>query len=177
MPTLGFKGFFIKCCPAEIRNEKINRTIKVSKERTNRLCTKLRSEMRNTNQEITQEEKQKRIELENFFDYVAKEIAKNPHCWECGAFIPKAYYRSSSAHVIQKRKEYGFPSVAANKDNFLILGAHCKCHGRYDTCWEYAAQMKVFPIAIEKFKKIYPFIDKSEYKNIPEVLLQEIEPK
>lgn len=114
--------------------------------------------------------------LELFFKNAAKEIAFMPQCAECGAFIPKSFYRAATAHVLPKRKEYGFPSVADNFNNWLKLGSGCGCHQRYDRSWEDAAQMKIFPLAIEKFKILYPLIDKKELKNLPEVFLQEIEP-
>lgn len=110
--------------------------------------------------------------LQKFYNHVASEISKNPYCCECGSFIHEKYYRASSAHVLPKRKEYGFPSVSTNFINFLALGATCGCHHKYDTSWEDAAKMKVFPKAIEIFIELYPQIDKSELKNIPEVFLK-----
>ena len=109
-------------------------------------------------------------ELELWYDNIAKIIDKNPYCWNCGAFIPKSFYRAATAHVIPKRRVYGFPSVKTHESNYLILGAGCGCHGKYDTCWEYASKMKIWPIAVERFKAIYPFIYKGELKNIPELL-------
>ncbi len=125
------------------------------------------------------------ISLENFFKDAAKEIAKNPYCIECGTFIPekikiigKNYsmdgYRCATAHVLPKKKEYGFPSVAANSINRLFLGAGCGCHNKYDSSWDNASKMKVFPLAIEKFIMLYPLIDEKEHKNIPNVFLREI---
>lgn len=117
----------------------------------------------------------KRTEMDLYWLSGAKELAKRPFCMECGNFIPDRYYRSSIAHCLPKRKEYGFPSVEANPINRLFLGTHfCGCHQKYDRSWEDAAQMKIFPLAIEIFKKLYPLIDKSERKNIPEVFRQEI---
>lgn len=112
--------------------------------------------------------------LQRYFAEAAKIISMNPYCMECGAFIPEAYYRAASAHVLPKRKEYGFPSVCTMIENLLVLGAGCGCHDKYDRTWEDAATMKVFPKAIEIFKFLYPFIHPSERKNIPEVLRQEI---
>lgn len=116
-----------------------------------------------------------------------KEISKHPHCMECGKKIPEKIklvgkkftldgYRCATAHVLPKRKEYGFPSVASNPINRLFLGAGCGCHDRYDRSWEDAAKMKVWPLAVEIFKKLYPLIHPSEKKNIPDILLQELDP-
>lgn len=115
--------------------------------------------------------------LQNFFAEAAKIIEKHPYCQECGKFIPQKYYRAATAHVLPKRKEYGFPSVATHFDNFLMLGSGCGCHQKYDRTWEEAATMKVFPLAVVIFLKLYPLLTQEEKKNIPEVFLQELQPK
>lgn len=110
--------------------------------------------------------------------YIAKEkdVAANPFCQECKEPISKKYCRAAVAHCLPKRKEYGFPSLATNPINKLILGAGCGCHSRYDRSWEDAAKMKVWPLAVEIFKQLYHLIPANEKKNIPDLLLQEIEP-
>jgi hypothetical protein len=115
--------------------------------------------------------------MEKWVEQFAAIIEANPHCDECGTFIPKKYYRAASAHCLPKRKDYGFPSVKLHPDNRLVLGAGCGCHHKYDSTWEQAAQMKIFPKAIEIFLILYPHIAPSERKNIPDVLLQELQPK
>lgn len=99
-------------------------------------------------------------------------------CMECGGETRNpvfVYAKCSIAHVLPKR-EVMFPSVCTHDDNSLELCTTNGCHHRYDNSWEDAAQMKVWPIAVEKFKRIYPFIAPAERKNIPDVLIQEIEP-
>lgn len=115
--------------------------------------------------------------MEAWFDEFAKIIEADPYCDECRSFIPKRFYRAASAHCLPKRKEYGFPSVKLHPDNRLKLGQGCGCHKHYDNTWEEAAQMKIWPKAVAIFLILYPHIAKSEYKNIPEVLLQELPPK
>jgi hypothetical protein len=117
------------------------------------------------------------VALQNFFAECAKELDQHPYCMECGTFIPRKYYRSATAHVLPKRKEYGFTSVASNIINKLFLGAGCGCHSKYDSDWEAAATMKVWPMAVEIFTKLYPLLKPEEKKNIPEVLLQELKPR
>lgn len=98
-------------------------------------------------------------------------------CLNCGQPSEKnneKYWKWSCCHILPKKKEYGFPSVATNMDNCLELCI--KCHTLFDRNWMTAAQMPVFNIAIEKFKKIYPFIAKSQLRFLPECLTQEIEP-
>jgi len=107
---------------------------------------------------------------QNWYFDMGKELAKNPICAECGAWIPPAFYRAAIAHVLPKRKEYGFPSVARHPLNKMFLGAGCGCHKKYDDTWEGASQMKIWSTAIIIFVEIYPFIHPDEYKNIPDIL-------
>ncbi|MDB5200541.1 MAG: hypothetical protein JWO92_2504 [Chitinophagaceae bacterium] len=97
------------------------------------------------------------------------------HCQECGKIILKAFMRAAIAHVLPKKKNQ-FPSVATHENNYIILGAGCGCHNKYDKSWDDASQMKVWPLAVSKFLEIYPFIASKEKKNIPDILLQEISP-
>lgn len=114
-------------------------------------------------------------QLQLWFDNIAKEIKEKPYCWNCGKYITKAFYRAATAHILPKRKEYGFPSVATHPKNYLILGPGCGCHAKYDTSWDDACMMKIWPMAVERFIAIFPEIDRKEYKNLPDVLLQEVE--
>lgn len=111
------------------------------------------------------------IKLQRFFAAAAIELARNPYCIECKAKIPSAFFRAATAHVLPKRKEYGFPSIAAHPANKLFLGAGCGCHSKYDSSWEAASKMKVWPLAVAIFKELYPFISEEEKKNIPQILL------
>lgn len=94
-------------------------------------------------------------------------------CQECGAVIPYYLRHSSVAHVLPKKKDYGFPSVATHPQNAIELGpgAVCGCHTKYDNSWLSASKMKIFPLAKEKFKLIEPFIAEEERKRIPEIFL------
>lgn len=122
------------------------------------------------------EEKPQRDAQNKWFDDVAQKEKKGGYkCWECGTAINPFFIKAAIAHVLPKRDNQ-FPSVKTHPDNYLILGAGCGCHNRYDRTWEDAAQMKVWPLAVERFNKIYPFIAAKEKKNIPEELLQELEP-
>ncbi len=100
-------------------------------------------------------------------------------CMECGGPTTSEEYKFKKAcvaHVLPKRKNQ-FPSVATHPFNDLELCCVNGCHPNYDKDWETASQMKVWPIAVEKFKQIYPAIHPSERKHLPEVLKQEVEPK
>lgn len=139
-------------------------------------------------------EKEERINKtdESLDAWFERKMATNkPVCAECGMeaywllepqIDPKkaeAYrlmWRACQAHVMPKKKNYGFPSIATNDENHIILfpswGGHlCGCHGFYDSNWYNATTMKIWPQIVEKFKKLYPLIPPHEHKNIPEQLL------
>ena len=87
-------------------------------------------------------------------------------------------YRRSIAHLLGKRKA-AFPSVATHPDNWLEL---CffgnSCHTNFDNgiiSWELLKDSLEWSIIRQKFLKIYPFIKADEVKNIPDILLKELE--
>jgi len=87
-------------------------------------------------------------ELDKWFEYVATIIASNPYCWECGEQIPSFYYRHASAHIFPKSI---FESVSTHPFNFLVLGASCGCHGKFDSSIDNAKSMKVWDKAVSRF--------------------------
>lgn len=112
-------------------------------------------------------------------EWFARKISEQTGvCMECGGSTKSAIYvyaKATVAHILPKRKGM-FPSVATHEHNALELCATNGCHARYDISWEDAAQMKCWPIAVEKFKSIYPSIAAAEKRHLPDVLLQEVEP-
>lgn len=125
-----------------------------------------------------QDEKPDRDKQQDWFEAIEKKECPGTHtkCWECGDKILKAFIRAAIAHVLPKRKNQ-FPSVATHENNYLILGAGCGCHNKYDKSWDDAAGMKIWSNAVEKFIEIYPWIASAERKNIPDFLLQELPPE
>jgi len=101
-----------------------------------------------------------------FWKNAEKVISKNPKCWECGDFISKADYRNSTGHIFPKSGNSGFPSVAANEWNFVVVGNRCGCHNkthRLDTF----SQMKIFPVAVARFHKFSHLItEKKKYLDL-----------
>lgn len=179
-PTLGFQGYNIACRP-DLKKEKLNDHKK--KQALIIDATKVRKLA-----PAAIDNKVEDAQMQLYWMLAKKELALHPYCMECGAKIPEKIkmigkkfsldgYRCATAHVLPKRKEYGFPSVASNPINRLFLGSGCGCHNKYDSSWEAAATMKVWPLAVEIFKKLYAVIAVNERKNIPEVFLQELEPK
>ena len=105
-----------------------------------------------------------------------------PVCMECGfradwLKLPEyeKIWRACQAHILPKRKGQ-FPSVATHPLNHLVLfpswGGHlCGHHGEYDSSWYNATTMKIWPTAVERFKRFEASIAPAERKNIPEQLL------
>lgn len=185
-PTLGYAGYNVSHAPESMIEEK------KQKHRKRQALIQDGTSIRKLATPPL-EQKVEDAQMQLYWLLAKKEIAKHPYCMECEllgkkTFIPEhiqmvgqklklSGYRIATAHVLPKRKEYGFPSVSSNPINKLILADSCGHHSMYDSSWEKAATMKVWPLAIEIFKKLYPLIAAAEKKNIPEVLLQELEPK
>lgn len=126
-----------------------------------------------------QQEKDARPQKDIQEEWYADKVAKNTGvCMECGGSTKSniyVYEKATVAHVLPKRNTM-FPSVATHPDNSIELCVTNGCHDRYDRSWEDAAKMQVWPVAVEKFIKILPFIAQSERRNVPDVLWQEVEP-
>lgn len=174
-PTLGCQGYFYAHAPESVKAI-VGTKKKLAQRNHNKrvaIGRKLHIEQKKVNQ---QTEGTGEWALKLFYSAAAFELESNPHCQNCGAFIPSHYYRSSTAHVLPKRKEYGFPSVSAHPKNRLFLGSNCGCHFKYDRSWDDASNMAVWPLAVERFKEIYPYIAPEELKNLPNVLLATLLP-
>ena len=131
--------------------------------------------------------------LDKWFEHFMK--VSDPVCAECGmradwllepqedpkkAEAYRLIWRACQAHVLPKKKRYGFPSLANNLNNHIVLfpswGGHlCGCHGFYDSGWFNATTMNIWHKIVETFKSMYPLIPESEKKNIPEQLLKTIQ--
>lgn len=138
MPQLSCAGYCWEHCPEEIRSKYKSKKDLQRKAANSRkyAITKLRMANYKEN-----------TELELWFRRIALEIEKSPYCWETGDYISAKDYRSATSHIFPKAI---FKSISTHPMNFLILsprnGSHDKTH-RIDTF----SQMKVFPIAIERF--------------------------
>lgn len=113
--------------------------------------------------------------LNDWFNEIEEREWKNGkcNCWNCGEVILKPFARTAIAHILAKRKNQ-FPSVATQPMNYLILGASCGCHSEYDTSWEDASKMRIWPKAVERFLIFQSTITAEEFTRLPEVLTQEI---
>lgn len=132
----------IPCCQIEDNAKQIEK--QKEKQKVQRLLSSVKSSPENKLLV------QNKTELDRWFAYVATVIKSNPHCWGCGEFIPEQYYRHASAHIFPKAL---FPSIATHPLNFLVLSAGCGCHSEFDSSIEKAANMRVWGMAVDRFKK------------------------
>lgn len=120
-------------------------------------------------------------DLEKWFTHFM-EISE-PVCAECGMRADwlkqpgyEKLWQACQAHILPKKKNYGFPSLATNLDNHIVLfpswGGHlCGCHGFYDSNWYNATTMKIWDKVVKRFnEKLFAKIPEHEKKNIPEQL-------
>ena len=111
-----------------------------------------------------EKDKDNRKELEQFYKDAAIQLSKRPFCEECGAPIPKEYYRHATAHIFPKSI---YESVSSNYFNKLFLGAGCGCHSRFDSNIENASKMKVWNKAVTLYLQFKPLIkEKHKYQSL-----------
>lgn len=95
------------------------------------------------------------------------------NCEECGTRLPKSpvwMRRATMAHILPKRKDYGFPSVATNRLNIVFLCPDC--HSDYDNRGkEHATKMKVFPLMRQRVQEMLPLLTDGEINRVPEIFL------
>jgi hypothetical protein len=109
--------------------------------------------------------------LSKWFDARRREMTGV--CAECGNGTHRhsdVYFRFSIAHILPKKKSFGFPSVATHRDNWIELCINC--HTKYDRNWLTASKMKVFAEARGKFTLFANDIALEERRRIPKELLE-----
>ncbi len=133
-------------------------------------------------------EEQKSVNREkkedDYYEYWMKNAV--PKCENCGMeahwLLEEKYamiWRACQAHLLPKKKNFGFPSLRNNLDNHAVLfpswgGLLCGCHGWYDSSWYNASTMDIWPKAKEIIiEKLIPLVPEKEKKNIPEILIPE----
>jgi hypothetical protein len=99
-------------------------------------------------------------------------------CKHCGGKTTKdddVKFHFSIAHILPKGDIY-FPSVKMHPLNFIELCTFGNnCHGNYDNKTLDLIDMNCFDEIVRKFVAIYPSIEKSERRRIPQVLMNYIE--
>ena len=100
-------------------------------------------------------EKKKRPERQCLGAFFQKHIEKVNKCENCGFIIPNPASKNV-AHILPKSL---FKSVMCNDDNVMYLCSDLDrmegkgCHDVFDSSWEKAKGMTIFPTAVERFKK------------------------
>lgn len=91
-------------------------------------------------------------------------------CCECGKSCyssNKDYQFAAQAHILPKSL---FPSVATHEQNYMCLGPACGCHGKYDSNWDNASKMKVWPEALSTMFTLIPLLPVQEYRKLPDIV-------
>jgi hypothetical protein len=117
---------------------------------------------------------QRELEMDKWFRLRVSEMRGS--CAECGEYINRHIYKYAKcgvAHIFPKSK---FDSIRCHPLNWMELGATCGCHSRSED-FEKAMQMKIWPLMLSRIKILIGSIAKEERKSIPDIILQEIEPK
>jgi len=124
--------------------------------------------IKNRTEKTTEKRREERSDYPEFFKRHIEYIKENNTCCaECGDKLRGE--SSNIAHVVSKSLN---PEVATHQENFLFLcGLFSKnnCHAFFDSNFSNREKMKVFSLAVEKYK-----LFKDQVKNITkEVLLYE----
>ena len=91
-------------------------------------------------------------------------------CSECGKSCysgNKEYRFAAQAHILPKSL---FPSIATHDQNYMCLGPSCGCHGKYDSNWDNASKMKVWPEALATMFVLIPLLPQAEYRRLPDIV-------
>lgn len=133
---------------------------------------------------IAQEKEEKELrtpgedtELQKWYKERQKQLTGK--CIRCGTKYNHHNLQNAiaaTAHILAKRENM-FPSVMLHPENYIELPAMCGCHFWFDNfaSWEEIALSSIWPIVLEKFKIIEPYI--KERNKIPDIFAQEIKPK
>ena len=110
----------------------------------------------------------------NFPVYFANQALKMPlRCEESGLLLPTqpAWLKlACCAHILPKRKRFGFPSVSEHPQNMIYL--HPDIHGNMDNFGEeYILQMKSLLLMKERVAILYPLLTDEEKKRVPHYFL------
>lgn len=95
--------------------------------------------------------KEERADYPEFFKKHIEYIKENNvHCCECGDRL-----RGDSSNVVHLVAKRNNPEISTNDLNIIYLCglySNNNCHSKYDQNFESREKMKVFPLAVEKFK-------------------------
>lgn len=118
---------------------------------------------------------EKGTELQQWYAKIMQ--GESPICWETGERIDTndlMGWHGSIAHILDKGN---FPSVQTHPQNYMILKMWGGTHGQYDSSWENASKMRVWPYAVKIMNILYPLLTREEKAKLPDIILQEIKPE
>lgn len=105
--------------------------------------------------------------------YMASQTIKRPDfCEESGQPLPKSGFmrKACVAHILPKRPDHGFPSVAIHPMNKIFL--HPDIHANMDNLGkEYILKMKSLPLMRQRVKALLPFLTEDELNRVPEYFI------
>lgn len=118
--------------------------------------------------------KAKKLQKQVVGTYMANQALTRPtHCEETGQRLPtypEHMKRACQAHILPKRTDYGFPSVAIHPQNMIFL--HPDIHTDMDNFGrDYIVKMKSLPIMRERVAKLLPFLTPDELNRLPDYFL------
>lgn len=105
--------------------------------------------------------------------WFCEQILQIPKCCEeCGADLSRLKVwrpKIIIAHILPKRKVYGFPVVATHPENRMF---YCwDCHTDFDTKGkDHAKQLKSLPLMRERFLSFRDLLSESELSRVPDYL-------
>jgi hypothetical protein len=114
-------------------------------------------------------------ELQKWYAKIMQE--ETGKCWETGELInkqDKMGWHGSIAHILDKKN---FGSVKTHPLNYMVLKMWGGTHGQYDSSWENASKMKIWPYAVKIINILYPLLTPEEKRKLPDIVIQEIKPE
>ena len=110
-------------------------------------------------------------ELKVFF--ASQALTFPDKCEESGQPLPKSpawMKKACIAHILPKRPDFGFPSVAMHPSNVIFL--HADIHSNMDNLGaDYVKKMKSLPVMKERVAILLPFLTEEELNRVPEYFL------
>lgn len=116
----------------------------------------------------------KKAKKEVLGTYFANQALLMPNCCEeCGAVLPKSpewMRRACIAHILKKRADFGFPSVAIHPQNKMFFCPDC--HTNMDNLGDiFILKMKSLPVMRERVAILLPLLTPAELRRLPDYFL------
>ena len=105
--------------------------------------------------------------------FASQSLVMPKYCEESGVLLPTfpAWLKKSCmAHILKKREDYGFPSVALHPQNMIFL--HPDIHTNMDNLGrEYILKMKSLHLMRERVAILLPLLTEHEKNRVPDYFL------